>query len=219
MTSSPSDSLAPGLDRERRAVTSTADSAPEEGGAIATYFGRVREFQRVDWLVYVLWVGLMLGLTSSTGGFLLIGHTHGVRFPAEAWMLPTGAAIFTLAIAVDTIGHRTAYKEVIARAEGLVHGVTIFCGIGSCVLLCAAYAHRDVFWVPAMVLTVMSIVYSLIDEAFHWHRYWTKKSDPVEMWSHLGIFVGHGIMMLGWWRWFFLGYPGVAATLRAFVPG
>ena len=184
-------------------------------GAIGTYFGRVREFRREDWLVYVGWVGLMLGLTGSTGGFLLLGHANGVRFPAEAWMLPIGAAIFTLAIAVDTIGHRTVYKEIIARAEGLVHGVTIFCGIGASVLLCAAYEARDTFWIPAMVLTVMSFVYSLVDEAFHWHRYWTRASDPVEMWSHLFIFVGHGIMMLGWWRWFFLGYPGVDATLKA----
>jgi hypothetical protein len=39
-------------------------------------------------------------------------------------------------------------------------------------------------------------------------------SDRVEMWSHVGIFIGHGTMMIGWWSWFFQGYPGVAETVR-----
>ena len=67
-----------------------------------------------------------------------------------------------------------------------------------------------------MVLTALSIVYSLIDEAFHWQRYARGQSDRVEMWSHVGILVGHSTMMLGWWRWFFLGYPGVSETVVHF---
>ena len=35
------------------------------------------------------------------------------------------------------------------------------------------------------------------------------------MWSHVFILLGHGTMMLGWWRWYPLGYPGVAPTLAA----
>jgi hypothetical protein len=185
---------------------------------IGAYFSLVKRFGRDDWLVYVAWVGLMVGLVFATGGFLLLGRRAGVTFPAEAYLVPIGAAIFAAAIAIDTIGHRTVYKEVIARAEGLVHHVTIFCGIGSCVLLCAAYHHRTALWIPAMVLTVMSFVYSLVDEAFHWHRYFTSRSDKVEMWSHAFIFIGHLTMMIGWWRWFFLGYPGVRETLAA-LPG
>lgn len=178
-----------------------------------TYVGRVREFDGDDWRVYIGWVGLMLGLVASTGGFLLFGHARGVRFPGVAWMIPAGALVFAVAIAIDTIGHRTVYKAEIKKAEALVHHVTIFCGVGSCVLLCAAYELRDLFWVPAMVLTVMSFVYSLVDEVFHWVRYATKRSDRIEMWSHLFIFIGHGTMMIGWWAFFFGGYPGVAATL------
>jgi hypothetical protein len=181
---------------------------------LATYFGRFREFQREDWLVYVSWVGLMLGLCFSSGGFLLFGSKHGVSYPGEAWLVPIGAAIFATAIAIDTIGHRTVYKEVLKGAEGLVHHVTIVCGIGSCVLLCAAYRHPASLWIPAMVLTVLSFVYSLVDEAFHWTRYAKKNSDRVEMWSHALILIGHGTMMVGWWRWFFLGYPGVEQTVR-----
>jgi hypothetical protein len=132
-------------------------------------------------------------------------------------MVPIGSIIFTLSIAFDTIGHRTIYREEIEGAEGLVHGITIFCGISSCVLLCAAYEHRGWFWIPAMVLTVLSFIYSLIDEALHWRRYLNKHSDRVEMSSHVGIFIGHLIMMIGWWSWFFQGYPGVEATLAAMV--
>lgn len=180
---------------------------------VRVYVGRMSQFTRVDWLVYVSWVGLMLGLVASTGGFLLLGHLNGVSFTAEAWLVPLGAALFTVSIAIDTVGHRTIYKEEISGAEGLVHGITIFCGITSCVLLTAAYHHPNGLWIPAMVLTVLSVVYSLVDEAFHWRRYVRQYSDRVEMWSHVGILLGHSIMMLGWWCWFFQGYGGVAETL------
>jgi hypothetical protein len=179
------------------------------------YVGRIREFTRRDWAVYLTWVGMMLGLVFSTGGFVLYGHTHGVVFPPPAWLVPVGAAIFTIAISIDTIGHRTIYKEILRQGEQLVHHVTIFCGIGSCVLLCAAYPAPAALWIPAMVLTVLSFVYSMVDEVFHWRRYITQKSDRIEMWSHLGILIGHGIMMLAWWSWFFGGYQGVAQTLVA----
>jgi hypothetical protein len=180
---------------------------------VAVYVGRIRDFRRVDWAVYIAWVGLMLGLCVSTGGFILIGHAHGVKWPAVAWLVPLGAIVFTVSIAIDTIGHRTIYKEAIAGAEGLVHGITIFCGITSTVLLCAAYSHGESLWVPAMVLTVLSFIYSLVDEAFHWRRYVQEHADRVEMWSHVGILVGHGTMMIAWWVWFFGGYLGVAEVV------
>jgi hypothetical protein len=187
-------------------------SSPSE---FVVYVSRVREFERSDWLAYGSWVGLMLGLVVVSSGFLFVGSHHGVTFPAEAWLVPVGALVFAIAIAIDTIGHRTVYKEVLRGAEAFVHRITIFCGIGSCVLLCAAYQERALFGIPAAVLTALSFLYSFIDEAFHWHRYASKKSDQVEMWSHLFIFVGHGTMMFGWWRWFWGGYAGVAETLRA----
>ncbi len=182
---------------------------------LRVYFGRFGEFERTDWLVYVAWVGLMLGLMGSTGAFLLVGVLNGAVFPPEAFMVPAGAAIFAAAISVDTIGHRTVYKEALKGGEGLVHHIIIFAGIGSCVLLCAAYPSNALFAIPAMVLTVLSFVYSLVDEVMHWRRYLSQKSDVVEMWSHVFILVGHGIMMVGWWRWYSLGYGGVARTLQA----
>jgi hypothetical protein len=66
-----------------------------------------------------------------------------------------------------------------------------------------------------MVLTVLSFVYSRVDEAFHWRRYVRHRADRVEMWSHVGIFAGHGVMMIGWWAWFFQGYRGVSETASA----
>ena len=181
---------------------------------LAVYVGRVREFERIDWIVYVAWVGLMFGLVVATGGFLLSGRAAGVEYPAVAWWVPAGALLFSVSIAVDTVGHRTIYKREIQAAEGLVHGITILCGIASCVLLCAAYS-TSAAWIPALVLTVLSFVYSLVDEAFHWRRYVRQHSDRVEMWSHVGILVGHGTMMLGWWAWYFGGYSGVAETMAA----
>ena len=181
---------------------------------VGVYVGRVRQFERVDWAVYVSWVGLMFGLVFATGGFLFVGRAAGVEFPSFAWWEPVGAIIFAVSIAIDTVGHRTIYKQEIKAAEGLVHAITILCGIGSCVLLCAAYDNADA-WIPALVLTVLSFVYSLVDEAFHWRRYVRRHSDRVEMWSHVGILIGHGTMMLGWWAWYFQGYVGVTETVTA----
>lgn len=184
------------------------DDAFRPRSAFVTYVSRIREFDRTDWTVYLVWVGMMFGLVAATAGFLTLGVRAHVPIPAEAWMVPGGAAIFAVSIAIDTIGHRTIYKQVLRGGEQLVHHITIVCGIGSCVLLCFAYSHHAA-WIPALVLTILSLVYSLIDEVFHWRRYTAGNSDPVEMWSHFGIFVGHGTMMLGWWMYFRDGYPGV----------
>jgi hypothetical protein len=182
---------------------------------LGIYFGRFREFKRVDWIVYAVWVGMMAGMVAVSSAFLAFGRSAGVEFPPWAYLLPIGAMIFTIAIAVDTIGHRTIYKEVIRGGEGLVHHITIVSGIGSCVLLCLAYPHRTEIALPALVLTILSFVYSLIDEAMHWRRYLSRRSDVIEMWSHVMILIGHGTMMAGWWAWYAGGYQGVAATLQA----
>jgi hypothetical protein len=183
--------------------------------ALAIYLGRIRQFDRGDWIVYTSWVGLMVGLFLTTGGFVWAGHRASAPLPAEASLLPVGAAIFTLAIAVDTIGHRTIYKEALRGGEALVHHIIIGAGISSCVLLCAAYAGGARYAVPALVLTLLSFLYSLIDEAMHWRRYFAGRSDVVEMWSHVFILIGHGMMMAAWWLWYWRGYAGVPETLAA----
>lgn len=184
-------------------------------GEVALYVGRIRQFQRNDWFVYAAWIGLMLGLCFSTGGFVWAGRRASAPLPREAYLVPLGALVFTLAIALDTIGHRTIYKEALRGGEALVHHIIILAGIGSCVLLCAAYSGGATYAVPALVLTVLSFVYSLVDEVMHWRRYLSGKSDVVEMWSHVFILIGHGVLMAGWWLWYWRGYIGVAETLAA----
>lgn len=183
---------------------------------VVVYARRVNEFSPADWKRYLAWVGLMTGLLASTGAFVIFGTSKGVAFPAVAWLVPVGVLVFTLSIALDTVGHLTIYKEAIAGAEDLVHSVTIFFGISSVVVLCAAYTYREALWIPALVLTVLSFVYSFVDEAFHWKRYVQQNADRVEMASHAGILTGHSIMMIAWWTWFYTGYEGVAETIRAF---
>jgi hypothetical protein len=195
----------------RRAVV----PAPGPLRAVAIYVGRIREFQRRDWAVYGAWVGMMLGLCAVTTAFVVVGHRAAAPLPPTATLVPLGAAIFTLAISVDTIGHRTIYREALRGGEALVHHVIIVLGVASCVLLCAAYRGGAIYAVPALVLTVLSFIYSLVDEVMHWRRYLTAQSDVVEMWSHVFILIGHGTMMTGWWLWYSAGYRGVAETLTA----
>lgn len=181
-----------------------------------SYVKQVKQFNGIDWLSYIAWVGLMCGLLFATGGFVLWGHTHGVVFPAYIWNLPIGTAIFVGAIAFDTIGHRTTYKEELKKGEALVHHITIFAGITSCLLLSLAYHWPVALKIPSLVFIVLSIFYSMIDEAFHWRRYLIGQSNRIEMWSHFFIFLGHLIMIITWWQWFTEGYPGVEETLKFF---
>ena len=178
------------------------------------YASRMKLFNREDWRVYFAWIGLMLGLLGSVTGFLVFGFLNGVQYPAYVWNVPIGIFIFVGAIAFDTIGHRTAYKQALKTGEDLVHHITIFAGITSVFMLCLAYSHREFLRIPALVLTVLSVFYSVIDEAMHWVRYMSGNSDRIEMWSHFFIFVGHLIMVIGWWHWFEQGYPGVLETLQ-----
>lgn len=182
------------------------------------YVSRVSEFKGKDWLTYVAWVGVMSGLLFATLGFVLTGHMNGVIYPSYVWNVPLGTFIFVGAIAFDTIGHRTIYKEELKKGEALVHHITIFAGVTSCLLLCLAYSSPDFFRIPALVLIALSIFYSVIDEALHWRRYLHGFSDRVEMWSHFFIFVGHLLMILSWWQWFSEGYPGVKETLQYIAP-
>lgn len=177
------------------------------------YASQVKSFDRGDWLSYIAWVGLMSGLFFATFFFVYIGYSRGVEFPSYVWNVPIGTFIFVGAIAFDTIGHRTTYKEELKKGEALVHHITIFAGITSCLLLCLAYSHPVFLRVPSLVFVALSIFYSVIDEALHWRRYLHGHSDRVEMWSHFFIFVGHAIMILSWWQWFSEGYPGVRETL------
>lgn len=180
------------------------------------YFCRINQFTKKDWLVYIAWVGLMCGLLASVSIFFYMGHSNGVEFPSYTWNIPIGTFIFVIAIAFDTIGHRTVYKTAIEKGENLVHHITIFAGITSVIALCLAYEHPGFMKFPVIVMIFLSIVYSLIDEGLHWHRYLNLNSDRVEMWSHFFILTGHLLMILPWWVWYSEGYPGVRETLVFF---
>ena len=177
------------------------------------YASRIRDFDKNDWLTYFAWVGLMSGLLFVNFGFVGFAYVNQVRFPTYVWNVPIGTAIFVGAISFDTIGHRTIYKEELKKGEALVHHITIFAGISSCILLSMAYHWREFLYLPSLVMVLLSIFYSVIDEALHWRRYLNGFSDRVEMWSHFFIFVGHLLMILSWWYWFVEGYPGVHETM------
>ena len=177
------------------------------------YTGRIRLFGPSDWQYYTKWIGLILGLFCSITGFLVTGVMHGVEYPSYVWNMPVGSFIFLCAIAVDTIGHQTIYREALESGERLVHAITIYAGIASCVLLTLSYSVSACM-IPAIVLAGISFFYSVIDEWMHWMRYMHGQSDRIEMWSHFFIFVGHLILMVTWFHWAFSGYPGVAATLH-----
>lgn len=189
---------------------------PVEAAAIfRSYFGRIRDFRRAEWITYCFWVGGIAGQALASALFLTIGGRAGAQFPSEAYLVPIGAGLFTVGVAVDVIGHLTVYKELLRGGEDLLHKViSVLTGL-SCILLVVAYPQRTTFAAAALVATALVFIYSLLDEVLHWRRYAGGQSDVIEMSSHVVILIGHGIMMFGWWRWYYLGYLGVGETLRA----
>jgi hypothetical protein len=181
------------------------------------YASRINQFSRTDWIVYIAWIGMMFGLLFAVSAFFFIGSRNGVTYPDYVWNIPLGTAVFVVAIAFDTIGHRTVYKEELEKGENLVHHITIFAGVTSVLLMCLGYTYPGLLYIPSLCFVALTIFYSVIDEALHWVRYFHLQSDRVEMWSHFFIFVGHTIMSVAWAYWFLQGYPGVKETL-AFLP-
>ena len=178
------------------------------------YIGNIRSFKSHDWVIYISWVGLMLGLLGSVLYFIIQGQSHGVIFPDYIWCIPFGICTFTMAIAIDTIGHLTLYREALRQGEDLVHKITIFAGVTSTLGLCCAYNWPGLFKIPSLVMVTLSILYSLVDEALHWNRDLRSQSDSVEMISHFFILFGHLTMISAWTWWFLTGYQGVADTLK-----
>lgn len=60
---------------------------------VVIYASRVREFDFKDWIVYVLWVGMMYGLFAVVTLFIGVGHFNGVQFPAYVYNIPVGIFI------------------------------------------------------------------------------------------------------------------------------
>lgn len=179
------------------------------------YVANIRAFGIGDWVRYLSWISTLLFLVIGTVSFTLYGKLHGIQWPGYVWIIPIGAGLFCLALAIDDIGHRTLYKADLAKGEGAIHQMIIATAVPSVMALCFCYQHPDTFKMPALALTALSFFYSAIDEAMHWVRYTTKKLDVVEMWAHFVAITGHVLMMAAWWQWFNAGYPGVAETLAA----
>lgn len=182
-----------------------------------TYVGNIRRFDGGDWLRYVAWIGTIASLLIGVSAFLTLGFVNGVVYPGYVWFIPGGTFLFVSALAVDDIGHRTLYKADLRAGEGHVHKMIVVTAVSSVMALCLCYQHGETFEVAALALIFLSLFYSAVDEALHWHRYLTKHMDRVEMWSHFVAILGHVLMISAWWHWYRQGYPGVAETL-AYLP-
>lgn len=179
------------------------------------YVGNIRTFKAEDWVGYACWIGMIAMLFVGVTLFLIWGSLHGVEFPGFVWFIPLGTAMFLFALSIDDIGHRTLYKAKLQRGEGHVHKMIGITAVTSVMALCLCYEHGETFRTPALALIGLSLFYSVIDEALHWHRYLSDGVDRVEMWSHFVAITGHVLMIAAWWQWFTDGYVGVAATVEA----
>ncbi len=178
------------------------------------YVLNIRSFEGEDWLRYATWMATIGSLFFGISSFLLLGLGHAVQYPGYVWFIPGGTFLFVVALAFDDIGHRTLYKLDLKAGEGHVHQMIIVTAVSSVMALCLCYEHAVTFSVPAMALIALSLFYSAIDEALHWHRYLSRGLDRIEMWSHFVAILGHVLMISCWWHWYKEGYPGVSETLK-----
>ena len=188
------------------------------GREAKSYVQNIKHFDRFDWFKYSAWMTTIFSLFVGLAAFFSLGHLNGVEYPGYVWFILGGTLLFAVSLAFDDIGHRTLYKEVLKTGEGHVHKMIVITAVTSVMALCLCYEHGDTFMVPALALIGLSLFYSAIDEALHWHRYLKMGLDRIEMWSHFTAIMGHVLMISCWWHWYRQGYPGVAETL-AFLPG
>ena len=80
------------------------------------YIRNYRRFDRYDWLCYVSWIGLMMGLFVAVGGFLAVGYFNGVNFPSYLWNLPVGVFILLLFRSTQSDTGRSI-KKLLKRAR------------------------------------------------------------------------------------------------------
>ncbi|MHA2502555.1 MAG: hypothetical protein ACXAE3_06790 [Candidatus Kariarchaeaceae archaeon] len=177
------------------------------------YIRATQRFSQRDWVIYVLWVGIMHGLWITITGFLLAGLTRGAEYPPFVWLIPIGIFIFSTSITFDNIAHTVIYKAWITDSEYMVHNFSTASGVATVFALLAGYEFPDLMRVPIYVFAALSVIYSLIDEAMHWERYSRGGSGWVEVTCHFGILVGHTLMVLAWIFWFEAGYPGFGEAL------
>lgn len=177
------------------------------------YVLRVKEFNTKDWLLYGLWISTISSLFIGMTSFILYGWSHAIPWPGYVWFIPIGSGLFSMALAIDDIGHRTVYKEQLNKGEKYVHRMIVITAVGSVVCLCCGFGHPEVFRTPSLALIFLSFFYSAIDEWLHWKRYLSFGLDKVEMWSHFVAIVGHVLLIAAWWEWYQAGYPGVRDTL------
>ncbi len=184
--------------------------------SLLDYIRYTSKFTRVDWIKYVTWVGMMIGLNVFVSTILFTGLGTGTSFPVYVWLIPISILGFTISIAFDNIAHSVIYKEWISLSEFTIHKFTTTAGIGSTVALILGYFYPQFFFIPILVLIGLSMVYSLIDEGIHWVRYSQGGSGLVEVSCHFGILLSHSIMMFTWLMWYLEGYQGVAQALSVF---
>lgn len=177
------------------------------------YIGQIRFFSRWDWTCYIAWVACLFSLFLGVSFFLLTGYQAGVIFPGYVWFIPVGALVFSTALALDTIGHRTIYKAELLRAEMHVHHMIIATAVPSVMALCLGYSHPENLRMIIIGLIFLSFFYSAIDEGLHWKRYLENGVDRVETWSHFFAILGHVVLIGTWWQWYSTGYLGVKETL------
>lgn len=180
---------------------------------LRAYVSHINTFSPWDWICYLAWVGCLFSLFIGVSTFLYVGVRAGIVFPDYVWFIPFGALVFSTALALDTIGHRTIYKEDLARGEMHVHHMIIATAVPSVVALCLGHSHPETLRMPIIGLIFLSFFYSGIDEMLHWKRYLEKGVDRVETWSHFFAILGHVLLIGAWWQWYASGYQGVSETI------
>ncbi len=172
---------------------------------VRAYVARIRMFQRWDWIRYICWIGTIASLFVGVTSFICLGYANGVQFPGYVWFIPLGTGLFTTALAIDDIGHRTVYKAHLAKGEAYIHQMIVATAVPSVMALCLCYEHGNTFRMPALGLIFLSFFYSILDEAMHWIRYMSIGVDRIEMWSHFVAIFGHVLMISCWWQWYSQG--------------
>lgn len=156
-------------------------------------------WKKSEYIDFIISLGSVWSVTLLSVFLTYLAFMRNIRIPGQVYSIPIGFFIFSCCWIFDSIIHRTIYKSSIDDFELKIHDIMVyFSGFPLFVSFILAY------WWPNFMLPFIGsflfnkTLFSIIDEAYcHTTRYKEKKTNLMEIYAHVGQFLGNVLLDIG----------------------
>ncbi len=175
----------------------------------AQYVGRVRQFERIDWAVYVAWVGLMLGWCLRRAASYSWATRTAQRSPPSPGGCRSARSFSRSASRSTRLGTAPSTRQK-SRAPRAWCTASPSCAASRAACFCAGPIGGTTSDPGARAHAALALVQP-DRRSLPLAPLPAQILGPREMWSHVGILAGHSIMMTAWWVG---SFKATAASLK-----